>query len=136
MIDRYEKKPTVYTAYSKHFFFAKMQISAFVLDHEGIPLNPFTNWGYFMDDMVDREKVARGNNNLIYLADEVWTFGPIADGVFREVKLANAQKKKIRYFTVGKKISDIREMTNKELIFEDELLGMYSNEEIYKEFGL
>ena len=136
MIDVYEKKPVVYTAFSKHFFFAKMQISAFVLDQERIPLNPFTNWGYFMDDMVDRKKVMRGNSNLIHLADEIWTFGPIADGVFDEVKLANVQQKKVRYFTVGKKITDISEISNTELVFEDELLGKFNKEEIHKEFGL
>ena len=136
MINSYEKKTAVYTAYSKHFFFAKMQISAFVLEQDRIPLNPFTNWGYYMDDMVDREKIVRGNNNLIYLADEVWTFGPISDGVFMEIKLVNVQKKKTRYFTVGKKISDIKEITNKELIFENELLDKAGKNEVYREFGL
>ena len=88
-MDRFEKRPVIYTAYSKYYFFAKMLVSSYVLDKDFIPLNPFNNWEYFMDDMVDRDLVVRGNNNLILLSDEIWTFGPIADGVFAEVKLAN-----------------------------------------------
>ena len=103
-MDRFEKRPVIYTAYSKYYFFAKMLVSSYVLDKDFIPLNPFNNWEYFMDDMVDRDLVVRGNNNLILLSDEIWTFGPIADGVFAEVKLANSLGKPVRYFSVGKKI--------------------------------
>ena len=117
-MDRFEKRPVIYTAYSKYYFFAKMLVSSYVLDKDFIPLNPFNNWEYFMDDMVDRDLVVRGNNNLILLSDEIWTFGPIADGVFAEVKLANSLGKPVRYFSVGKKLEDIHTLTNKELIFE------------------
>lgn len=135
-MDRYEKRPAVYTAYSKHFFFAKMLISSYVLEKGCIPLNPFNNWEYFMDDMVDRDLVVRGNNNLILLADEIWTFGPIADGVFAEVKLANELGKPVRYFTVGKKLSDINEVTKDKLVFEEELLNKFDRNEINKEFNI
>ena len=136
MMNRFEKRPTIYTAYSKHFFFAKMLISSFVLNENFIPLNPFNNWEYFMDDMVDRELVVRGNNNLILLSDEIWTFGPIADGVFAEVKLANSLGKSVRYFSIGKKLEDIHAIINKELVFEEELLQKFDKNEIYKEFNL
>lgn len=135
-MDRFEKRPVIYTAYSKYYFFAKMLISSYVLDKNYIPLNPFNNWEYFMDDMVERDLVVRGNNNFILLSDEVWTFGPIADGVFAEVKLANSLGKPVRYFSVGKKIEDIHVLSNKELVFEDELLQKFDRSEIYKEFGL
>lgn len=135
-MDRFEKRPVIYTAYSKYYFFAKMLISSYVLDKNYIPLNPFNNWEYFMDDMVERDLVVRGNNNFILISDEVWTFGPIADGVFAEVKLANSLGKPVRYFSVGKKIEDIHMLSNKELVFEDELLQKFDRSEIYKEFGL
>ena len=135
-MDRYEKKTAVYTAYSKHYFFAKMLVSAYVLEKNYIPLNPFNNWEYFMDDMVNRDLVVRGNNNLILLSDEVWTFGPIADGVFAEVKLANSKGIPVKYFSVGKKISDIQPIVNTELVFEDELLQQFEKDIIYKEFSM
>lgn len=135
-MDRFEKRPAVYTAYSKYFFFAKMLISSYVLDKNYIPLNPFNNWEYFMDDMVDRDLVVRGNNNLILLADEIWTFGPIADGVFAEVKLANSLGKPVCYYSVGKKIEDIQKITKDQLFFEEELLQKFDRDIIYKEFNL
>ena len=135
-MDRFEKRPVIYTAYSKYYFFAKMLVSSYVLDKDFIPLNPFNNWEYFMDDMVDRDLVVRGNNNLILLSDEIWTFGPIADGVFAEVKLANSLGKPVRYFSVGKKLEDIHTLTNKELIFEEELPQKFDRKDIFKEFDL
>lgn len=135
-MDRFEKRPVIYTAYSKYYFFAKMLVSSYVLEKDFIPLNPFNNWEYFMDDMVDRDLVVRGNNNLILLSDEIWTFGPIADGVFAEVKLANSLGKPVRYFSVGKKLEDIHTLTNKELIFEEELLQKFDRKDIFKEFDL
>lgn len=136
IMDIYQKRPVVYTAFSKHYFYARMLISAYVLNEGFIPLNPFTNWGYFMDDMVERALVVCGNNNLILLSDELWTFGPIADGVFAEVKLANQRNIPIRHFTVGKKLSSIQPISKDELIFEDELLQQYSKEDIDGEFKL
>lgn len=135
-MDRYEKRPVVYTAYSKHYFFAKNMVSAYVLNEGYIPLNPFTNWGYFLDDMVKRDLIVRGNNNLILLADEVWTFGPIADGVFAEVKFANSRNMPTRYFSIGKEISNIKPLENNKIVFEDELLEKFAKEKILKEFGL
>ena len=96
-------------------------ISAFVLEKNKLPLNPFTNWDYFMNDMVDRKLTVRGNNNLIYLADEVWQFGIISNGCYHEIKLAMSLKKKIKFFTIGKTPKDIEEIKLEDLLFEEEL---------------
>lgn len=132
-MDLNEKKVVVYTAYSKHYFFAKEFISAFTLDLGFIPLNPFTNWGYFLSDMVDRKKIVNANNNLIMISNEVWCFGPIADGVMAEVRLAIKHNMKLRFFTVGKKISDIKEISINELVFEDELLDSENYDDLLLE---
>lgn len=121
MSDLQKKIPAVYTAYSKYYFYARELISAFVLEKNYLPLNPFMNWSYFLDDQVKRDLVVRGNNNLILLANEVWQFGPIADGCYREIELAMQRGKKLRFFSVGKKIKDIRELKIQELEFEEEL---------------
>ena len=121
MIDTKEKIKSVYTAHSKHNFYARKMISAFVLEKNKLPLNPFTNWDYFMNDMVDRKLTVRGNNNLIYLADEVWQFGIISNGCYHEIKLAMSLKKKIKFFTIGKTPKDIEEIKLVDLLFEEEL---------------
>ena len=121
MTDTKEKIKSVYTAHSKHNFYARKMISAFVLEKNKLPLNPFTNWDYFMNDMVDRKLTVRGNNNLIYLADEVWQFGIISNGCYHEIKLAMSLKKKIKFFTIGKTPKDIEEIKLEDLLFEEEL---------------
>lgn len=132
-MDRYEKKKVVYTAQSKHLFYAKMLICKFVLEKDYIPLNPFNNWAYFLDDMVDRNIVARANNNLIMISDELWQFGPIADGCLEEIRFAVKQNKNIRFFSAGKKSSDIKELNIDELVFEEEVLLTENKEKLLEE---
>ena len=132
MIDTKEKINSVYTAHSKHNFYARNLISAYTLSENYLPLNPFTNWDYFMNDMVDRKLTVRANNNLIYLADELWQFGIISDGCYNEIKLAISLNMNIRFFTVGKKIENIKELNIDELEFEEEVLKEI-DVEIFKE---
>lgn len=128
-----EKIKVVYTAHSKHLFYAKMLISTYVLEQSLLPLNPFNNWANFMDDMVDRKKIVRANNNLIIISDELWQFGPIADGCLAEIRLAKKLGKKVRYFSAGKKLEDIKELQIRELEFEQEVLSQNEIEDLLKE---
>ena len=121
-IDHLENICSVYTAFSKHYFYARMLISSFVLRNNRLPLNPFSNWGYYMDDMVGRDLIVRANNNLIYLADELWTFGPIADGVLKEIELANSLNIPVFHYSVEKDMSSIMPIAKDSLVFESELL--------------
>ena len=133
MIDVQEKINSVYTAHSKYNFYARKMISAFVLENNKLPLNPFTNWDYFMNDMVDRKLTVRGNNNLIYLADELWQFGIISNGCYHEIKMAMSLNKKIRFFEIGKTITDIKEININQLEFEKELKQEYNMNEFKEE---
>lgn len=133
MINTNEKIKSVYTAHSKHNFYARKIISAYVLIHNKLPLNPFTNWDYFMNDMVDRKFTIRGNNNLIYLADELWQFGIVSNGCYHEIKLAMEQNKNIRFFNIGKTLEDIKEISIKDLEFESELQEEYDVKKFQEE---
>lgn len=121
MSDLQKKIPTVYTAHSKYYFYARELISAFVLEKDYVPLNPFMNWNYFLGDQVKRDLVVRANNNLILQANEVWQFGPIADGCYHEIMLAMKQGKPVRFFSIGKRVKDIHPLEVAELEFEEEL---------------
>lgn len=121
MSDLQKKIPVVYTAHSKYYFYARELISAFVLKKNYVPLNPFMNWNYFLGDQVKRNLVVRANNNLILQADEVWQFGPIADGCYHEILLTIRQGKPVKFFSVGKELGEIRPLQISELQFEDEL---------------
>ena len=132
-IDVKEKINSVYTAHSKHNFYARKMISAYVLKNNKLPLNPFTNWDYFMNDMVDRKLTVRGNNNLIYLADELWQFGIISNGCYHEIKLAMNLNKKIKFFEIGKTVNDIKEININEIEFEEELEKEFNMDEFKQE---
>jgi len=94
--------PLVYTAVSKHLFYYRMFISKFVIEAGAVPLNPFMIFDYFLLDSVDRDKVRRGNNNLVMRTDELWVFGAVSNGVLAEIQLAKIHKKPIRYFAIEK----------------------------------
>ncbi|HBA38111.1 MAG TPA: hypothetical protein DCY94_05260 [Firmicutes bacterium] len=135
MLNVKEKIDAVYTAHSKHNFYARRIISAYVLEKDKLPLNPFTNWDYFMDDMVDRKLTMRGNNNLIYLADEIWQFGVISNGCYHEIKLAMELKKRIKFFAVGKTLEEIKPIEIDDLQFEKELIDEIDVDELKKELN-
>jgi hypothetical protein len=116
-----ESLPIVYTAQSKHWFHAKMLVCQYALNQGVVPLNPFNLWSYFLDDMVERDLVRRANHNIVRTADEIWVFGPIADGVLAEINYAIELKKPIKYFAIGSKADNIRPITIEELQFEQEL---------------
>jgi len=116
-------KPLVYTAMSKHLFYYRMFISAFVLQQGGVPLNPFMVFDYFLAGIVAKDLVREGNNNLVKRCDEVWIFGAVSNGVLAEVQIAHMAAKKVRYFAI-KQPYKIVETTKAKVEMEDEVADM------------
>ena len=113
---------TVYTSHSKHNYYAKQIISAFVLKKGYMPLNPFMNWGYFLDDLVERDLIRDANTRLIEISDEIWQFGEISNGCYHELLLGIERGMPIRFFTAGGKIDTIKPIDIlDDLVFEQEL---------------
>ncbi len=83
--------------------------------------NPFNVFGYFLYELVDRDLVRNGNNNLIARSDEVWFFGEIADGCVSEIEYAMELGKKIAFYKIGSSYKSIEKCAIDELIFEDEV---------------
>jgi uncharacterized FAD-dependent dehydrogenase len=108
----------VFTAHSKHYFYCKDVICQFVFNQNRVPINPFNVFGYFLNDRVDRDKVRRGNNQLIRACNELWVFGPISDGVLYEIKLAKAYQKRMRFFNISSEENGIYELQKTNLVFE------------------
>ncbi len=127
------KTTTVFTAQSKKFFYCKDAICEFVFKEGGIPLNPFQVFGYFLGDRVDRDLVRKGNNELIGRCDELWVFGPIADGVLFEISRAYELKLPVRFFTVETYAGQIEEIIDSaKLIFEPEVHAQIGKEKLIK----
>ncbi len=111
-------KKLVYTAMSKHSYFAKEFVCAHAFRNGVVPANPFSMFGYFMFDLVDRDTVRGANGRVITAADEVWSYGPIADGCLVEILQAQAEGKLVRFFNVAKRLEDIEELNTSDLEFE------------------
>lgn len=112
--------PLVYPAYSKRNFYLQMHISRFCLENRFIPLNPFMLFRYFLGDSVSRETVYRGNNNIVRICDEVWTFGEISDGVLAEVKLKKDRVEPVKYYKINEQYPiSFRRINGPGVVFED-----------------
>ena len=116
-----EDMKLIFTAQSKAFFYCRDVICQFVFEKGYLPINPFRVFDYFLGDRVNRDIIRRGNNQLIKTCDELWVFGSIADGVLFEIASAIEQGKKIRFFTVGTTVNEIKEISATELTFEPEV---------------
>ncbi|OJW83942.1 MAG: hypothetical protein BGO69_09430 [Bacteroidetes bacterium 46-16] len=127
------KTKTIFTAQSKKFFYCKDAICEFVFNRSGIPINPFQVFGYFLGDRVDRDLVRKGNNELIARCDELWVFGPIADGVLFEISRAYELKMPVRFFSIETYANSIEEITDStKLVFEPEVHAQIGKERLIK----
>jgi hypothetical protein len=99
-MDRATQPRLVFTAMSKSSFYYREMISAFVFKGGCIPVNPFMLFGYFLSDMIERDRVREANNFLISKVDELWVFGPISDGVVTEIALAKRLAMPVKYFAI------------------------------------
>lgn len=111
----------IFTAQSKAYFYCRDVVCQYVLQQGFLPLNPFRVFGYFLSDRVDRELIRRGNNQLIRECKELWVFGQIADGVLFEIASAIKQGKKVRFFSIGTRVEEIKEIDVEQISFEPEV---------------
>lgn len=93
--------PLIFTAQSKKFFYSRDVVCEYVFKQGMLPINPFRIFDYFLSDRVPRDIIRQSNNQLVRACDELWVFGPIADGVLFEVVYAINMNKPIRFFTIG-----------------------------------
>jgi len=108
----------VYTALSRHSAYAKEFVCAHAFINGVVPLNPFSMFGYFLYDLVDRDLVRGANGRVISAVDEVWSYGPIADGCLIEIFQALDEGKPVRFFNVAKTIEGMHEISSDDLEFE------------------
>ena len=130
-----DKRPLVYTALSKHSYFAKELVCAHAFNNGVVPLNPFSMFGYFLFDLVDRDLVRGANGRVIDVVDEVWSYGPVADGCLAEFIQAWELGKPVKFFSVAKRTEDIKSITIEELEFESPELKTQFFEHYEKHFG-
>lgn len=114
-----ENKKVVYTAQSSRNFQQKMLICKHAFQQGVVPINPFNTFGYYLYELVERDLVRNGNNNLLKRCDELWVYGEISDGVLAEIKIFEELAKPIRFFDISKLPHEVKEINKKEVVFED-----------------
>jgi hypothetical protein len=100
MKNKITKKPVVFAAMSKDHFYWREHIIKYILEQECTPLSAFMMFSYFLLDTVDRVALIESNNDLIRLADQLWVFGNLSEGVKAEIGLAKQIGMPIRYFRI------------------------------------
>lgn len=125
-LDLNQKTKVIFIAMSKHSSYFKRHCVKYVLEQGFAPISQFGIFDYFITDSVDRDLVAKANNNLIRISDELWVFGPVSDGVLAEIKMVKEGGKPIKYFKIIDS-KEIKEISKNEVEFEEDL-EKYKNE--------
>jgi len=107
-------KKLVFCSHSRHLMHASLLICKYVIDEGCVPINSFTNFGYFLYELVPRHDIAESINNIINRCDEQWVFGSLSEGVLMEVLMCKAMGKKVRFFDISEdevpcKITEVNE---------------------------
>ncbi len=103
-----------------------MLICKYVFKKGAVPVNPFNLFGYYLYELVDRDIVRNGNNNLLKRCDELWVFGEVSDGVLAEIEIFNVLGRPIRYFDISSLPNSIVEIPREQVVLEDEVKGLES----------
>jgi hypothetical protein len=122
-----ENKKVVFTAQSCRNFHLRMLICKHAFEQNVVPVNPFNTFGYYLYELVDRNLVRNGNNNLMQRCDELWVYGDISDGVLAEVQMFKKLGKPIKFFDISEISSNIKEISQEEAIFEDDVKQFKNN---------
>jgi len=87
--------------------------------NEGVvPINPFNVFGYYLYELVERDMVRNGNNNLLLRCDELWVYGDISDGMLSEINTFNKTGKPVRCFDISGLPESVVEVEISKLPFE------------------
>jgi len=70
---------------------------------------------------VNRDEVREANNNIVKRADEIWVFGAVSNGVLAEIKIAQEQKKPIKFFKIGNPHKIIPVVSKNEIEMENDV---------------
>lgn len=114
-----KKSKIIFTSFSKKNFYLRFQVSAFVLQKNCVPINPFMNFDYNLAGLVEKNLIRIANNTMIQKCNELWAFGEISDGVLVEITLAKKFGKPIRFFSLSEKVSGIKEVKPRQVLLED-----------------
>lgn len=111
----------VYVTHSKSWYYAKEIVMQFAIEQGVAAVNPFMNYGFYMNGSVEKDEVVECCHQLIRTADELWVFGPISEAILTDIAVAVMEGKEVHFFSISERKSDIHELQMEDIIFEREV---------------
>lgn len=110
-----EEVKLIYTIHSKSNFFQRFSFMQYVLSQGQTSINPYTNFGYNLYELISKEILTEASNSLVDKSDEVWVFGVVDYEVEKVIERATEKSISVKYFSVGQTVRGIKP------IFKDEV---------------
>lgn len=111
----------VYVTHSKSWYYAKEIVMQFAIEQGVAAVNPFMNYGFYMNGSVEKDEVVECCHQLIRTADELWVFGPISEAILTDIAVAVMEGKEVHFFSISENRSEIHELKMEDIIFEREV---------------
>ncbi|MGN0357286.1 MAG: hypothetical protein ACI4E0_05635 [Blautia sp.] len=111
----------VYVTHSKSWYYAKEIVMQFAIEQGVAAVNPFMNYGFYMNGSVEKDEVTECCHQLIRTADELWVFGPISEAILTDIAVAVMEGKEVHFFSISEHKSQINELRMEDIIFEREV---------------
>lgn len=110
-------KKVVFIAMNSKYFRIREWLTKFVFEQEAIPVNCLMLYGYYLYDMVPKEKVIEAYSEVAKKCDELWVFGEVSDGIRDAMRIARKKNMPIKYFDVSR-FPHIFEVQENQLVWE------------------
>lgn len=118
---RKEPRKMVYITHSKSWFYAKERVQQFAMMQGVAPVNPFMNFGYYLDQRIDKDEIVASCHQMIRSSEELWVFGPISEAMLTDIVVAVMEGKSLRFFSISENPEEIKELEMEKIIFEREV---------------
>lgn len=115
------QRKLVYATHSRNWFYAREAITWYAVEQGAAVVNPFMNYGFYLNGAVKKDEVDECCHQLIRSADELWVFGPISEAILTDIVVAVMEGKNIRFFSISEQSSEIHELREEDISFEREV---------------
>ena len=114
-------RPLVYVTHSKNWFYARETVMQFAVEQGAAAVNPFMNYGFYLNGMTDKGSITECCHQLIRFCEELWVFGPVSEAIMTDIVVAVMAHKTVRFFSISEQVSQIHELEIRDVIFEREV---------------
>lgn len=115
------ERELVYVTQSKAWFYAREAVMKFAIDRGVAPINPYMNYGFYLNGAVERDEITECSHQMVRAASALWVFGPVSEAILTDIVVAVMEGKEIRFFSISDNTSEIREIPMEEIVFEREV---------------